>query len=220
LKRTTVEGTKTTITSYIGGFIYQSDTLQFASHEEGRMRRLADGSYTFDYFIKDHLGNVRVVLTEEQKTDMYPAATMETATATTEETYYSNLPATRVTLPTGYPANTPPGNARVAKVRASSGNQKIGPAIILKVMAGDKFNLNVNSWWKSTATPGTPVSPLTDLINALSNNVAGVSGGKATAAELTSTGISNAAATGFFAVVGSFIKKAARHRWCEAWVSV
>jgi hypothetical protein len=38
-------------------------------------------SFNYDYFIKDHLGNVRVVLTEEQKTDMYPAATMETATA-------------------------------------------------------------------------------------------------------------------------------------------
>jgi RHS repeat-associated protein len=64
-------------------------------------------------------------------------------------------------------------------------------------MAGDKFNLTVNSWWNSGATPGTPVSPLNDLVNALSNNVAGVSGGKATVAELTSTGASNAAATGF-----------------------
>jgi len=48
---------------------------------------------------QDHLGNVRMVLTDEQQTDAYPAATMETATATTEEIYYSNLPATRVTLP-------------------------------------------------------------------------------------------------------------------------
>ena len=94
-----------------------------------------------------------MVITDEDRTDMYPPATMETATATTEETYYGNLPATRVTVPTGYPANTPAGNARVAKVGAAAGLQKIGPAIILKVMAGDKFNLTVNSWWKSTNTP-------------------------------------------------------------------
>ena len=52
------------------------------------------------------------------RTDMYPAATMETATATTEETYCGNLPATRVTVPSGYPANIPAGNARVDKVGA------------------------------------------------------------------------------------------------------
>ena len=147
--------------------------------------------------LKDHLGNVRVLLTEEQQTDMYPAATMETATAAIEETYYSNLPATRIDVPSAYPANTPAGNAKVAKVSAAAGGNKIGPAIILKVMAGDKFSLNVNSWWKSTATPGTPVSPLTDLVNALANNVAGVSGGKATSGELISSGISNTAATNF-----------------------
>ena len=138
-----------------------------------------------------------MTLTDEQKSDMYPAATMETATATNEEKYYSNLPATRVALPTGYPANTPPGNARVAKVSGTTGGNKIGPAIILKVMAGDKFNLTVNSWWKSTSSPGTPVSPLPDLAAALSSNIGPVSGGHATSSELTSTGISNTAANSF-----------------------
>ena len=70
LRKKTVEGTKTTLTTYIGGFVYQStctgaectapDTLQFAAHEEGRMRRKDDGSFVMDYFVKDHLGSVRV----------------------------------------------------------------------------------------------------------------------------------------------------------------
>ncbi len=60
----------------------KNDVLQFMPMEEGRIRPLRDAngaitSFTFDYFIKDHLGNVRMVLTEEQKQDFYPAATLE-----------------------------------------------------------------------------------------------------------------------------------------------
>jgi RHS repeat-associated protein len=78
LKKITAEGAKITTTLYIGGMVYQNDTLQFISHEEGRIRYKAIGnSFQYDYMIKDHLGNVRVVLTEEQQTNIYPAATLE-----------------------------------------------------------------------------------------------------------------------------------------------
>jgi RHS repeat-associated protein len=190
---------KTTL--YLAGAVYENDVLQFIGHEEGRIRfkpvnGATPASLQYDYFIKDHLGNVRMVLTEEQQTDAYPAASMETATATVEESFYSNLPATRIDAPTGsgYPSNTPSGNTKVAKVNGN-GN-KIGPAIILKVMAGDKFNVTVNSWWNGSS-PGTPVSPLNDLIAALSGNVANASGGKAAASELTNSGVSNFNATSF-----------------------
>jgi len=200
----TVNPAKITTTLYLGGAVYQNDTLQFIAHEEGRMRPGATG-FNYDYLLKDHLGNVRMALTEEQKTDAYPAATMETSNASVEESFYSNLPATRIDAPTGsgYPANTPSGNVKVAKVSGAVGGNKIGPAIVLKVMAGDKFNLTVNSWW-SGAGPGSPVSPLNDLIAALSGNIAGVSGGKATATELTNTGISNAAANSFLGSQSSY----------------
>jgi len=184
----TVSPVKVTTTLYLVGN-YINDTLQFLPQEEGRIRpkrtNYSDTMY-YDYFEKDHLGNVRVVLTDELKIDQYPAATMELANATIEENFYANLPATRIDAPTGsgYPANTPSGNVKVAKVNGS-GN-KIGPAIVLKVMAGDKFTLSVNSWWSSGNTPGTPVSPLTDLVSALNNNLPPVSSGHATITELNS----------------------------------
>ncbi|HEX7845452.1 MAG TPA: RHS repeat-associated core domain-containing protein [Chitinophagaceae bacterium] len=200
----------TTTTTYIGAAVYESkayshgslsslqytDRLQFIGQEEGRIRfRHTDNSLQYDYMLKDHLGNVRMILTEETQSDQYPAATMETATSTTEETYYSNLPATRENPPSGYPSNTPAGNAKVAKV--NGGGNKIGPAIILKVMAGDKFNLTVNSWWKSTNTPNSPVSPLTDLVTALVNGVGPISGGHGTTSELNSSGVFSGGVTSF-----------------------
>jgi len=64
-----------------------TDKLQFIGHEEGRIRALYSNSaspntltgFEYDYMIKDHLGNVRMVITEEQKTNLYPAATLEGA---------------------------------------------------------------------------------------------------------------------------------------------
>ena len=204
LKKVTVDNsvggkTITTTTTYLGALVFESritahadpldytDRLQFAGHEEGRTRFIPIAGATpaklvYDYFLKDHLGNVRIVLTDDQQTDAYPAATMETATAAAEETYYTNLSTTRVLRPALFPVAT--GQAMVAKVGSGAGSSKIGPAIILKVMAGDKVNLQANSWWNTAATPGTAVSPLNDLILAMATAIAPVSAGKALATEL------------------------------------
>ena len=193
---------KTTL--YMFG-IYENDILQFLPHEEGRIRfKPAVGSIAaslqYDYMLKDHLGNVRMVLTEEQQENQYPAATMETAQTTTEEALYSNVNTTRNDLPSGYPGDsyTNP-NDKVAKVKISpSGDGGVGPAIVLKVMAGDKFNLRVSSWYKlNGTTPGTPVNPLNDLLNALTNNIGAIAGSKATPAELQSNNTFNTPATNF-----------------------
>src|SRR5262245_26180852 len=70
-------------------------------------------------------------------------------------------------------------------------------------MSGDRFSLNVNSWWAGSS-PGNPENPLNDLISALSGSVAGVSGGKVTATELTNLGISSAAANSFLESQSSY----------------
>ena len=43
-------------------------------------------------------------------------------------------------------------------------------------MSGDKFNLQVNSWWSSVNTPGSPASPLSELAAALAIKDEPVSG--------------------------------------------
>jgi RHS repeat-associated protein len=109
---TTTNNTITTITTYIGGFIYQSknfapnttvnttygytETLQCMLHEEGRARIVTPlsgtSSFAFDYFIRDHLGNVRATVTDEGQKDYYYAATVEAAlSAKIKEAQYYNI---------------------------------------------------------------------------------------------------------------------------------
>jgi RHS repeat-associated protein len=139
------------------------------------------------------------VLTEEQQSDCYPPASMESAQSTTEEAIYSHVNTTRNDLPAGYPTDTYTNpNNKVSKVNGS-GN-KIGPSIVLKVMAGDKFNIRVSSWYKTYgATPGTPVNPLTDLLNALTNNIGSITSthGGITGTELSNSGVLSPGATSF-----------------------
>lgn len=75
---------------------------------------------------------------------------------------------------------------------------KIDTGIVLKVMAGDKFNLRANSWYKLNGdTPGTPENPLTQLIWALSGGVSSVTPAKGTQSALESSGVLSSGVTDF-----------------------
>ena len=66
LQKKTVEGSRTTVTTYLGSGVYQNDTLQFFGTSEGRVRPNAtNSSFVYDYFLKDHLGNTRMVITDD-----------------------------------------------------------------------------------------------------------------------------------------------------------
>src|SRR5690348_2841157 len=55
-------------------------------------------------------------------------------------------------------------------------------------MAGDTINVLTSSWWKAGGlTPDNAVSPLTDIVNAITNSLPGVSGNKYIASQLGST---------------------------------
>ncbi|QEH42705.1 hypothetical protein [Chitinophaga sp. XS-30] len=98
----TVSPAKVTTTDYMGGLVYERDTLQFVSHEEGRIRAVFQTgqplTYHYDYFEKDHLGNVRLVLTEQTDFSMYMAS-METESAAKENALFSNIDASRSARP-------------------------------------------------------------------------------------------------------------------------
>jgi RHS repeat-associated protein len=183
LEKQTTEGGNTTRTDYIGGYIYRNDTLQQIAHEEGRIRP-KDSSYVYDYFIKDHLGNTRMVLTEEKQQDIYPAATLESTAVSTEQNYYTintgNIVSQPVSLTDNYQNNNGipnPGNANAGsnstvmyKLNAAIGD-KMGMGITLRVMSGDTVSILGRSYWHSngSSVDNNYSIPVNDLLLALTS---------------------------------------------------
>lgn len=206
LKKIVTDSSKVTTTIYMFGN-YVNDTLQYFPHEEGRVRvKAADTSFQFDYFLKDHLGNVRMILTEEHQNDSYPVASLETSSLANEKNYYTGLDTGRVNKSTvlGYPNDTYTSpNDYIQKLNANGA--KVGAGIVLKVMAGDKFNLRVNSWWKSANSPSSPNSPVTDIVTALANGIGGIASGNHPASgELLSSGILSPSTANFLSSQGGY----------------
>lgn len=167
----TVTPAKISTTDYIAGMIYEDDALKLINHEEGRIRMDFAGStptQTYDYFVKDHLGNVRMVLTEHNDQGTY-LATMETQQAAKETALFSNIEATRTAKPVGYPQDQGAGaNSYVAKLNGSSKDRRIGPSLVLKVMAGDTVSIGARAFYKSIGNkqPKTQ-TPAADMAVAL-----------------------------------------------------
>ena len=210
--RDTVLSNTTTNTDYLGGFVYENNALQFFGHEEGRIRLNHFVSvsnptvFNYDYFVKDHLGNTRVVLTDEQQIDIYPAVTLENGSITTDTFYYKintgNIVANPASLLSTYqnnngnpPYNTNPNinttatSAYMYKLNASSGGDKTGLGTTLKVMVGDNVAIYGKSYWHSSGTTTNPNSlVVNDLLTALANTSAVVIGSHGTVTPSALTG--------------------------------
>jgi len=205
LEKETIETSptsKSTKTSYLGGYVYESNVLQFFGHEEGRVRKKTDGSYVYDYFVKDHLGNTRMVLTEEQQTDAYPVASLEAATLSNEKLYYT-IPddaGTRVNKNTvaGYPSDTYTSpNDYIHKLNGNG--TKVGSSMVLKVMSGDRVNIHAKSWYRlNGVSPNGNVNPLVELIAAMAAGVGATAGSKYSAIDLINNGTLSSGMTEMF----------------------
>jgi RHS repeat-associated protein len=196
---------------YLGPSVYQNDTLQFISHEEGRARwafhkYTTGGSaygFEYDFFEKDHLGNTRVVLTQQKDTAKY-LASGEAVYRATESQLFDNLTTTAVARSTasGYPNDvslTNP-NDTVFKVNGNTGGHKMGPSLLLKVMSGDRIDIAVKDYY-NTGTTSTPNTSLTDVLASLATGIVGASGG----AKGSLTDLNNTSTSPVYAALNSFL---------------
>ncbi|PVD50041.1 hypothetical protein DC498_22235 [Terrimonas sp.] len=217
--------TVTTTTKYMTGYVYESksydnaalsslnysDKLLFIQHEEGRARvfTLPSGTQTwaYDYNIKDHLGNVRMVITDEFKQDIYPAATLEGnintnsyPNAVFKEQHYYAIDTTKIadtTDATGITAyannngtpvnnndysNTTANSAKLYKLKATATEGVTGLGITLKVMAGDRIDIFGKSYYFTSNTGGTSANKALPVLDILTGLLGGPTGGAAAAA--------------------------------------
>ena len=208
---------KTVTTTYLKGAVYEETvftdgtppilpTLQFIQHEEGRIRFVPAGAGTctalpdrlvFDYFLKDHLDNTRMVVTEQSEPVCYIPATVEDSRQTNERKVYDIDDPRRkdVSLVNGA-NNYPQFEAKIYQVHGGIQGQRAGLGVVLKVMAGDRVQMSVQSYYDLTGgTLGQPVNmALTELFSALSGSAIGISKGVSPAdleGRQSGTGISN-----------------------------
>ncbi len=208
-KKVTPAGGTARTTYYIGEFIYQENDLQFILHEEGRVRimmpvsstspmgasamtingnvQLVSGKWgVFDYFIKDHLESVRMVITEEEHKEFFTAS-METAAATEEEPLFgkvdnngnplhpgNELYDTRFAKPSTWSSNS---SAWVSKLftTGASNTRSIGPNVLLKVMSGDYLHATTKYYYDVPSAPFSDRNVLSTLVNSIFGGLSGSS---------------------------------------------
>jgi hypothetical protein len=168
---------KTTTWLYTDNWVYRNDTLEYFSHEEGRARPQQDLVYTnfdYDYYLKDHLGNVRMVLTDEVETTAYPTLSLEGASGSAEQINQDaiwenksggsiNITGPNVRTPGISGFNSATGNGSyILLARKSSG--AIGAAKLLKVMSGDKIHTQVDYFYNIANANNTGASGINSLI--------------------------------------------------------
>lgn len=204
-----------TTTDYGAGVLYQNDTLQHIAQEEGRVRIINAASqtpgYAYDYFLKDHLGNVRMVLTDEIKLDQYPALSFEGeaggAEIAAQNTFWENMQGqsinagvTRQTRPDEF--GTAATNGTFVKSIANRSAGAIGAGKLLKVMSGDRIHTAIDYYYKNVTVNNSSSDGISTIASSLLNILTAspvVNGSiKAGASTLGSGLINDPAAINFF----------------------
>lgn len=204
-------GTTITIsTEYLGGAVFESKSittgagttweyqnkLLYIPHEEGRIRFAPatistctpmPNRFAWDYFVKDHLGNVRSVLTEQKEDICYLPASVEDATWVAENQVYEIVDGRRIPrATTGAPQTT--FQNKLYRTHGGNPGEKTGLGVVLKVMAGDVVKIMAESYYTlpGNGDPGLPLNmALTDFLTTFSGSgLVSAAKGSVTAADI------------------------------------
>jgi YD repeat-containing protein len=85
-----IDGSNTKRTDYVGNYVFLNDSLQFCLTATGRTSFYSSGAPREEYFVKDHLGNVRSVIESRTLLIQEFLGSYEIASAAIEGLYFDN----------------------------------------------------------------------------------------------------------------------------------
>ncbi|WP_118976820.1 RHS repeat protein [Taibaiella koreensis] len=165
-------------TDYISNFVYQNDSLQYALTADGRtaFNYTTANPIKEEYFVKDHLGNVRSSIDITTYSIRQYLATYEVASANLEGLLFDKVGEIRDEKP----GSTDPEDNKAGRLNASEAGRETGTSLLVKVMAGDQVDMNVNNYYESYDSkndkPLRPEEMLQSVISTLTNGSGGLPG--------------------------------------------
>ncbi|MEQ9413155.1 MAG: RHS repeat-associated core domain-containing protein, partial [Cyclobacteriaceae bacterium] len=159
-------------TKYVGGFVYENDTLRYFASPEGRVV-VNDGNYEYQYALSDHQGNTRTIFTSKEETMEFTATFETTGSGLREDTdLYENVDGNKeVSFPS---ANHTSGGSKVYKMNQTTPS---GPGIMLRVYPGDTVEPSVYAYHENSSGYGTSSTSLAAMVTAVAGAFGGANGG-------------------------------------------
>ncbi len=172
---------------YVNGVEYNNGALVQLYTEEGVVRPTpADATnttdYVFDYHIKDHLQNVRVVISNQNATHRELLVTHEVVRSAIEEGTFENVDVVRADKPLLMPTvNTYGANNKTGRLSAQN-NQGMGPSRVMPVHQGDVVDAQT-LYWYDDIEPNTGVQSLSQILSQMVTGLLNVGQGVLPAGE-------------------------------------
>jgi len=178
LQKQVIEGSDTTFTDYIGGFVYENDTLQFLQTAEGRVVKYPNLTSTqewaYQYHLKDHLGNVRMTVNADPGYYEF-LATMETAYESEERAIFGNYDNLTVISADIYDHTEVASPGKSIRL-SGTGDEIIGFALTLPVYPGDTVRAEVHAKYTDPGADPQTSAVVGGIASAFTNSFGIVSG--------------------------------------------
>lgn len=158
---------------YWGPFVYKNDDIDHMLHAEGRARYDAvNDEFTYDFFVKDHLGNVRTIVEGSSSYDQVDYhAGWEIISANVEEALFDQIGVVRDNKPLSGPGDLQSGN-----LLGTDPAKRIGAAILVHTMAGDQFNLHAYGYYEDEQEEYNSYTMPEYMLSSLSDALTGAAG--------------------------------------------